>query len=164
MVQAGYNQRINYMTEMFEVTAGVPGLFPRYSVPQPTQYFHQPTTFNNIQVDRSVVGAINTGDVAAIDAAIDRASIGGDNELKEALTEFAQKVVGDLHSDAELRNQLLEQLSFLATQLSLPKPQQKRQLAKAVAGAIKETAGTIAGLALAWQKLEPLVSSYFGWK
>jgi hypothetical protein len=99
----------------------------------------QPTTFANIRVDRSVVGAINTGPAQAIDAALSYVKQNGDPGLSELLQEFTQAVLDNRKLDQAMRKAIIEELSFLISQTSA-KPEQKRpSIVNAALKSIKET-------------------------
>lgn len=153
-------QEINYLTDMMEATFGIYGVLPRYKVPQPM--VHQgPLTFHNIQVDRSVVGSINTGEVQRIDIAMSHIKTSGNEKLVKALKEFTEAVIAETKLDAELKNQIIEQISFLASQAALPKEKQKSGIVKAVLLGIKHTVSTIVSLSSLWDKLQPLLEGIF---
>src|SRR5437868_5036041 len=72
-------EQLNYLMAEAEAVTGLYGTMPRYEVQTPV--IHQgPMTFHNIRVDRSVVGAINTGDVKRIDVALSQISVAGEHE------------------------------------------------------------------------------------
>jgi hypothetical protein len=77
----------------------------------------QPTTFT-IRVDRSVVGAINTGQAQAIDVALSYVKQNGDPGLSELLQEFTQAVLDNRKLDQAMRKAIIEELSFLISQTS----------------------------------------------
>ena len=157
---ASLMQEINYLTDMMETTVGIYGVLPRYKVPQPM--VHQgPLTFHNIKVDRSVIGSINTGEVQRIDVAMSHIKTSGNEELAKALKEFTETVIAEAKLDTELKNQIIEQISFLASQSALPKEKQKSGIVKAVLLGIKYTVSTIATLSPLWDKLQPLLERIF---
>ncbi len=153
-------QKVNYLTDMIEATIGIYGVLPRYKVTQPM--VHQgPLTFNNIRVDQSVVGSINTGDVQRIDIAMSDIKRSGNEELVKALEEFTEAVIAETKLEAKLRNEIIEQISFLASQSALPKENQKPGIVKAVLLRVKNMASTIVLLASLWDKLQPLLEKVF---
>jgi len=152
----------NYLMDEMEAAVGLYGLLPspRYKIHQPM--VHQgPLTFHNIKVDQSVVGSINTGEVQRIDVAMDRIKISGNEELVKILKKFTEAVIAETKLDAELKNQIIEQISFLASQSVLPKGKQKSGIVKAVLLGVKDTVSTIVSLSSLWDKLEPLLERVF---
>jgi len=152
----------NYLMDKMESAVGSYGLLlsPRYKVYQPMVH-HGPLTFHNIKVDQSVVGSINTGEVQQIDVAMDSIKISGNEELAKVLKEFTEAVIAETKLDAELKNQIIEQISFLASQSVLPKGKQKSGIVKAVLSGVKDTVSTIVSLSSLWDKLKPLLERVF---
>jgi hypothetical protein len=154
-------QQINFLMDMAEMTADMPGLFPRLKVPQ--SIVHKGSTkFNNIHIDRSVIGSINTGDAKRIDVAVSDIKGTGNEDLATNLAQFTEAVIAERNLNNELRDQLLEQISFLASQSTLPKEQRKPGVLKAVMSAVKEAVSAIASLSALWGKLQPLLERIFG--
>ena len=67
---------LNFTLQQSAVVAGDYGLYPipQIKMPQPTLQVN-PTTFNNINVSNSVVGAINTGYIRNLDTAVHRTGL-----------------------------------------------------------------------------------------
>ncbi len=128
---------------------------PRLGHPKKTQ--HQPITFNNIRVDRSVVGTINTGQAQAIDVALGYVRQNGDPASSKLFQEFVQAVLDSRELDQAMRKAIIEQLSFLVSQV-LAKPEQKRPaIVGAVLKRVTEILSAFSGLAILWEKLEPFL-------
>lgn len=126
----------NFYIQQMELGTMLPlGFMGRVPVPKPP--FQGDTfTLNHINVDRSTIGAINTGSIRSLDVAITRMESQGDSEIGQALAELTQKVI-DTSDLSELdKNELLEYLSFLAEQSILPKQQRTQSITRAVANAI----------------------------
>ncbi len=135
-------QEMNYLTDEIEAAVGLYGVLPRYNVPQPI--FHQgPLTFHNIKVGHSVVGSINTGEVKRIDVAISNIKTSGNEKLVKALKEFTEAVISETKLNAELKNQVFEQISFLASQCGLPKEKQKPSIVKVILSSVRNMVSTI---------------------
>src|SRR5437773_12557502 len=117
--------RINFLLgEVESITeAAVGSIGSRIEITKVVQ--RQPITFNNIRVDQSVVGAINTGQAQAIDVALSYVKQNGDPALSELLQEFAQAVLDSRELDQAIRKAIVEQLFFLISQV-LAKSEQKR--------------------------------------
>jgi hypothetical protein len=123
----------------------------------PKLVLHQLVTFNNIRVDHSVVGAINTGQAQAIDVGLSYLKQNGDPALSEMFQEFAQAVYDSRALDQATRKAIIEQLSFLISQL-FAKPEQKRAaIVGAVFKSIKEALSAFSELVTLWEKLEPFL-------
>jgi hypothetical protein len=149
--------RIHFLLGKVESIAGVPygGIGPHVQIPRVPD--RQPITFNNIRVDRSVVGAINTDQAQAIEAALSHAKQSGDPVFSELFQELAQAVLDNSELDQAKRKAIIEQLSFLISQL-LAKPQQKRPaIVGAVLKSVTEALSAFSSLVTLWEKLQPLL-------
>ena len=109
----------------------------------------------------SVIGAINTGEVKRIDVTMDYIKTSGNNELAQALKEFTQAVIDEKEIEIKMKNEIIEQISFITSQAALPKEKQKTSVVKTVLLAIKDTISTISSLMLLWGKLQPLLERVF---
>jgi hypothetical protein len=89
----------NALLDYADAITGVSGGFGRMHIPPPPRPLQNgPTVFNNIRVENSTVGVINTGEVQSIDSVVSSARTAGDEQLAAALKNFASsgKFVGDL--------------------------------------------------------------------
>jgi len=78
--------------------------------------------FHSINVDRSVVGAINTGNVKRMEVALNSIHVKNENtELEKALKEFTEAVLNEKSLAVEKKDEIVEQLFALATQGAQPK-------------------------------------------
>jgi hypothetical protein len=137
------------------------GLGPRRSVQIPTMPVSGPVTLNNIKLDNSVVGAINTGNVHDIDVNLSQLHEAGLDKVSDAISALTQAVVGDQKASVDEKNALLEQIAFLSSQATARAQQRKPGMIKAAMGAIATTATTITSIAGAWQSCEPLLKKIF---
>lgn len=151
---------INYLSDSIDRTFGLPPSGPRIKMPQPVVN-HSPVTYNNIQVDRSVVGSINTAQVARIDVAMKNIQNAGDKEVTKAIKELTEAILNDKAIEAEQKNQLVEQLTFLAEQAALPKNQQQASVVKMVLKAIPITLSSLTSLSSLWHQWGPTIEQHF---
>lgn len=153
---------MNHLTDQIEDIMGVPSHMrgPRIQIPQPTVQYN-PVTYNNIQVDRSVVGAINTAQVARIDVAMENIKNSGNDEVNEALKALTEAVVSSTKVQDKTRTQLVEQLAFLAEQAALPPAQQQKSVIKMVLKAIPVTIAAAADLTALWSHWGGTLTSFF---
>ena len=114
-------------------------------------------TFHNINVQGSVVGAINTDQVQQIDAAIGHIKIGGDAALAQSLAQFTEAILADTQLHENHKKEILEQLSFLSAQTAAPKDQRKPGMIRSVLEGIGK-AVTAPALTALWHHLHPLLT------
>jgi hypothetical protein len=152
-------QTTNLVVRTLESIAGVrPGLFPRIQIPPLPS---APFTLNNIKIDNSVVGAINTGNVQTIDVSLSYLHQGGNDKARDALKALTEAILGASSIDHAQKNELLEQVAFLSEQAVAGAKDRKPGVIKATLGAVSQAAGSISAVAGAWQVAEPILSALF---
>ena len=153
---------MNYSEDLMSSVTGFgrPSGSKRVQIPQMPAT--GPVTLNNIKLDNSVVGAINTGNVRNIDVNLNQLHSAGLDELKNAIGALTQAVVDDKQATADEKNALLEQVAFLSSQATAAAQERKPGMIKTVMGAIRSTATVVTSIAGAWQACEPLLKSTFG--
>ena len=143
---------LNFALGMAEAQVGLPGMFPRFSVPQPTIQ-KGPVSVNNITVSDSVVGAINTGQVRQIEVAMDRISQEGDSELALSIKEFTEAVLEEKQLETQQKDEILQYLSFITAQCASPKRARQPSIAHAVLDRVGQAVETAKALAPLWMPL-----------
>ena len=134
---------------------GLPAPTPKYDfshLKQPDRY-----TFNNINVSDSVVGTINTAEVQSIDVAMSHISNGGNQGLATALKELTEGIIESQELNPDQKNELIENINFVATQARLPEDKRKKGLLKSVLIGIKENISFAISLGDLWTKVEPIL-------
>ena len=78
------------------------------------------TTYNNIRVNDSIVGTINTGNVGKLDSRV--SAMRGENrqELADAIQQLTQSIVDAPDLKSNDKNSALEYLTFLSDQALTP--------------------------------------------
>jgi hypothetical protein len=155
---ANDRQNINLLADMIEASSGLS--LPRFDSPQPL-INQGPMTFNNIKVDKSIVGSINTGEIHNLDIAMSHINESGNVEFANALKVFTEAIIKTDELNEKLKNDIIEQLSFIVSQSNLPKDRQKLGIIKSVLSGIKNTVSTISSLSILWDKLQPYFTSLF---
>jgi hypothetical protein len=112
---AALKQQMNFLLDQAEALTGMYGVMPRYKVARPL--IHQgPMNFHSINVDRSVVGAINTGNVEKMEVALNNIHTkNGNAELERALKEFTEAVLRETSLSVHAKDEIVEQSSIAAT-------------------------------------------------
>lgn len=118
----------------------------------------QPNIYNNINVENSVVGAINTGEVQNIDIAMGDISAQGQKEIANSIKELTEAILETTELNEVQKNEALENISYLSTQAALPKDQRKKGVIKAALHGLKEVVSTSNGVIGLWQKVEPILN------
>ncbi len=135
------------------------GQSPRMQVPDIPR---GPFILNNIKVDNSVVGSINTGNVQSIDVSITYLKESGNEQISAALKSLAEVIANATAIPAPEKNQLLDQVAYLSEQAVAAAKDRRPGMIQAAFAAITQGSGAIAAVATAWQAAAPLLKSYFG--
>jgi hypothetical protein len=141
-----------------EDIVGLPGMLPRVQIPP----LPAAPIFNNIKVDNSVVGSLNTGNVRAIDVTLTYLHSAGNDKAKDALQTLTETILSDTSISDTQKNELVEQVAFLSAQAIAGAKDRQPGLIKATFGALTQAAGTVSAMAGAWQAAEPILRSVFG--
>lgn len=142
-----------------ESIVGLPGMLPRIQIPPLPS---APLTLNNIKVDNSVVGSINTGNVRAIDVNLTYLYGAGNDKARDALKALTEAVLNDASISDAQKNELIDQITFLSEQTVAGAKERKPGLIKATFNALTEASRTVSSVAGAWQVAEPILRSLFG--
>lgn len=151
---------LNYFSGTVDNVVGIPGFSQRVQIPELPST--GPVTLNNIKVDNSVVGAINTANVHTIDVSLSHLHTAGSDVAKDALKALTEAILSENKLDNNEKDELLEQVAFLSSQATTAAANRKPGLIKATFGAISTAAKTATSVATAWQACEPLLKSLFG--
>ena len=156
MSQRRNAEMINYLTGQIESQFGMYGMFPRFQVSSPV--IHQgDIKLNNINVNNSTVGAINTGTVHSIDVSLSVIKNQGEPEVVQAIKELTEQLIQSIDLKDAQKNEILEQLSFISEQLTKPKESRKWSLIKPVFTTIGSTLSGFSNLLSVWEKLRHLI-------
>jgi hypothetical protein len=150
---------MNHAVEEMYDTVGLPYTGPRMQVPEIPK---GPPIFNNIKLDNSVVGSINTGNVQAIDVNLTYLQSAGNDKASAALKALTEAIINDPSINDRQKNELLDQVTFLSEQTVAGAKDRKPGLIKATFSALFEAARTVSSVAGAWQAAEPILKNLFG--
>ena len=156
---------LNYFSDYGDAIVGLPGLSPRLQMPPAKpQIFHHGNmnTFNNINVDRSTVGSINTGSVNSIDVTLGQLGQGGASEIAESVKEFTEALLQEAQVTNETRTGMLEQLAFVSEQLLTPEDQRKTSIIRQTWNTLTAEAGRFTSLAAALEKIKTTIGPVLG--
>lgn len=143
----------NMLMDQADAITGIDARMPRYNILEPV--VHQgPINFHNINVDRSVVGAINTGSVKKMEVALNNIHNRNQNpELEQKLKEFTEAVLREASLSVEAKNDIVEQLSVLAAQMAMPQESRIGIVMKALVTSIAANIAST-GLIEHWQAIK----------
>ena len=120
---------------------------------------------HNIHVADSVVGSINTGTVQRVDVNLTYLKQGGNKDVADALQKLTEAIVNEPELPSTDKNNLLDQVDYLAEQASCAAKDRRRGMIKAAMdslGSFAHSANSITTIAVAWEHVAPLLQSLFG--
>ena len=144
---------INYLQDSIAYTLGMPGSQPpRIQIPVPVVHNAPVThnTHNNIRVENSVVGSINTAQVDRISVAMNNITNNDNDDVVQAIKAITEAMVNTTGLDNEIKDQLLGQMAFIAEQAALPANQRQTSVIKPVLTAVSTSLTSVASLATIW--------------
>jgi hypothetical protein len=158
---------LNFVLEMAEgMSVGPPGFLGRIAVPEialPT--VKREITLNNIHIERSTIGVLNTGQIQGIeriDVNISRLGQTQQTDSAEAFRVLTEAIVSSSDVSAEQRSELVGQLQELSSQALLPPAQRNTGVIRAVITGLSSTLNTVSALATIWATWGETIRSGFG--
>ena len=115
---------------------------------------------SHIQVSDSNVGVINSGNMTLMNTSIDVIGDRGDTDVATAIKDLTQAVLDDKDVEQELKKEIVEQLSFLASQAAVQPESRVAAVIKGVLSTVKESLSVSATLLTLWEKVGPLLAAY----
>lgn len=161
--QAQSAAMINYLTEQIEYTMGVPSSGPRIAIPQPppTVVHRGNVTNNQFRIDRSVIGAVNTAEVAKIEVSMNNIQNQDSSDFTAAIKELTEAFAANAELQEAKKEELLEILSYLSNQATLPEQQQQKTLIKRMLGRVPQIIASAADLTTLWAAHHQAIISFF---
>ncbi len=152
-------EELDYMASSY----GVVSNSPKHQIPNFPQFLQQsnPMTYQYINVQNSSVGAINTGNIENIDVSMSNLMNSGNANIAENIKAFTEAIIDSNKLNDTNKNELLEQLSFISTQIIQKKEKRRNGLVKPILEGISGSLQGSAALIEIWDKLYPLISPFF---
>jgi len=130
-----FERQINFYSDLMDYTIGLPPSGPRFP-PKKTVNLSG-VTLHNIKVDNSTVGVINTGNIETVDVAVSALHNEGKREFAEALNELTTEVIKSRELQNDVKNQVIELLSLIAAEATVPKERQRKGAMHALISQLK---------------------------
>lgn len=87
-------RRINFLSDQYEMVTGLPGMLPRFEQRPPATFVTAgDLVMNNLKIDRSSIGVLNTGQIGSVDTAIGTLHDNGDDAAADAFRDFTEAIV-----------------------------------------------------------------------
>lgn len=149
----------NKLARSLQSSLGIPiATFSESPMPQMDQY-----VMNNIRIDQSTIGVLNTGNIQTVDSAVTVLSGQSDSEdASAAIAKFTQAVIDSQEATDEIKNEILELLSIVATEATAPAEKRRGQAVKSMLTTIANIVSSVAGLAQLWEQYSLPILALFG--
>jgi hypothetical protein len=147
-----FTKMASYSNSLRDEMDAIVGLrtFDRIVIPPPPRMVQSgPMVFNNIRVENSTVGVINTGDVKSIDSVVSTAKTAGNEGLASALKDFTEAVLNTVDLQQDQKNEVVGQLAFLSQQ-AMAQQKQAPSVMRAIISGIERAINGSASLITLW--------------
>ncbi len=154
---------LNFSLRQFHEISGLSGLLPpppQLNIPPPLIHGGS-TTLNHIKVDRSTIGAINTGHVHVLNAAVSHFRDAGNSDLAEKLRDLSQAVIDATDVADGMREEVVNLLAFLSAEASKPAAQRSNPVGKSIMLRIGELLKASQTLVSLWETVRPMLERLF---
>ena len=152
-------RQINFLMDQMEASTGLYGIAPRYP---PRQVVNMGNVIlNNIKVDHSTIGVLNTGNISTVDAAVTTLKQSDEGSAAETFVRLTEAVASNPDLSPETKNQILELLSLLSTEATAPKANRRSGTMLVLLeqlGKLMKSASTLAQL---WTQYAPAIQQLF---
>lgn len=153
---------LNYLADQVEMTTGLPGLMPRFPPRRPRTVIQSgDVTMHNIRIDRSNIGVLNTGFIGSVDTAIGTMRSSGEGDAAEAFKTLIEELVRLEEVGAEHKNKILEILSVLASEATVPEKQRRKSAMRALLVELSTITSGVAALAELYAQYAPAIVTLF---
>lgn len=150
---------MNQALDEMDMVTGIPTLVGRVPVASLAKAMQRGHTLNNIVVNNSQIGILNTGNIEKIDAAITLARGTDVENIAHHMTILTQGVVSSKELNDAQKSELLELMEALAEQIV---GQRKKATINAFLKAITEKLSGVLVLSKAANDLWTVIRTFFG--
>ena len=159
----GIATAINQVIGDMENIAGLPygSLGQRFQIPMPTTINAGQSTFNNIRVNNSAVGAINTGNIKKLDIMMSKIGNSNNRKLAVALQRLTQAILDTQKLCDSDKDTALEWLSFLSTQALTQQAERQPTIGKTAISWLERVLSNTGSIASVWSVTKPLLDALF---
>ena len=148
-------REMNFARDNFDSIAGFGPSGPRFP-PRPQPVHISGVEMNNISVNNSVVGTINTGSIGTVDQSISALIQLGEPESAEAFKSLTEAILQSCDLTRNQRNELIEILSVLSKEAATPPQTRENSVARTLldkAIKISSVANDITDICQKWCRL-----------
>lgn len=152
---------MNQTMDDMEMAVGMQMSNERIPVAELAKAAQGKTVHNNIQIDRSSVGVINTGDVEKINAAITLTKETDAEEIGLKLKSLTQTVLDSNEFNNTSKNELIDLIQSLSEQIIGSHGGRKKSVALSLLNGIEERVKNVSSAWKIFKEMIPLVKEIF---
>jgi hypothetical protein len=153
-------QMLNVVGAALGMTTGIQ--LPRFPVQTIPVIPVTNMNLNNFNIDNSVIGVLNTGNVRTIDHAITYLTQVGETDVARVLKVLTEGVAENPEISTEQKNQIVELVSTIASEAQKPEPQRRLAVTRALVTELGQLFSGMASASYLWVTYGPTIKSYFG--
>lgn len=159
-MQLESNERmINFLSDEMDYIVGLPTSGPRF--PPRKSIYVEGVNLNNIKINNSTIGVLNTGNIESVDVSVTSLQQSGDNQLAEAIKELTNAVVASTELQNDAKNQLIEIISVISAEATAPPERQRKGVVKVLTEQLKNILQISAQLTQIWSVCGPIIVEAF---
>ena len=152
--------QLNYLHDLMDEMVGIPS-YARMPITQPV-IDGRKITYNHINVDRSVIGTINTGTISNLNQTLENVSNNINPDIAKLLSIFAETILKSDQMDDGSKEDVMEQLSFISEQIAIEKSKQKKGMVRKALDSINSKISCVPTILKIWEQIQlilgPLLS------
>jgi len=152
---------LNKLAGDFEMAVGLPLGIPRIPIPPPPAIHTGDLKLNSIKIDRSNIGVLNTGTIKTLRHVVTTLNNSGDKDAAAAIKALTEAVAAEQKIQAEEKNKILDILSLLASEATVPKEARRKAGMRPLMIELMTIFGGIPGLLQLWQQYSPVIAGLF---
>ena len=154
------NERmLNYLSDQMYDIVSLPPLGPRF--PAKKTICLGDVVLNNIKVDNSRIGVLNTGNIETVDMSVTSLNQSGNAELGNAIKELTNAVVASEELQNDIKNQLIEILSVISSEATAPPERQRKGVINVLIKQLKNMLSVSTELTQLWSIWGPIIMAAF---
>jgi hypothetical protein len=155
-----HEREINYLSDYMDSIVGVSAGAPRF--PERKSVHVGGVSLNNIRVDNSTIGVINTGNMETVDLSVSALAQEGQADLAAALTNLTNAVLSNNDIHIDIKNQIVEILSIISSEATAPPEKRRNSVAETLLSHLERLLRLSNQLGEVWERWGPTIRAAFG--
>jgi len=151
---------MNFLHDHINATVGLHPMGPRFP-PRPQSFVVGDFRLNNISVNNSVVGTINTGSIGSIDQSISALVQLDEPDLAQAFKALSEAILQSDDLSKNQRNELIESLSVISREAATPVEQRQNTVALSLLEKAEKLTSMATDISELCQRYWPVIAAVF---